>query len=80
MSEDINIQFESRGITYFRHESSICFTFDDETYWFTMIEEGNTEDAPKGNTVEFETDEELPFELTEEMKDTMYQLAWANPT
>jgi len=80
MNKDFEIQFETRGKTYFKNETSISFTFDGEEYWFSMIEEGDNENAPEGNTVEFESEEDLPFELTEEMKDRMYELAWNNPT
>lgn len=78
MEQEFEINFESRGNTYFRHESSIAFDINGETYWFTMIEEGCDMTAPEENNVEFETDEDLPFELTEEMKDYMYNLACTN--
>ena len=41
-----------------------------------MIEKGDVENAPEGNFVDFIPDEDLPFELTEDMKDEMYNIAW----
>ena len=71
----MKIEFETLGNTYFRNETTVSFTFDDESYWFTMIESGETTDSPD---VDFEPDEDLPFDLTEEMKDEMYLLAQKN--
>lgn len=76
----MNIKFETRGNTYFRHESSIAYEIEGEVYWFTLIEEGDSYHAPNDNNFYFETDEELPFELSEEMEEEMYRLAWENPT
>jgi hypothetical protein len=76
----MNIKFETRGNTYFRHESSIAYEIDGQEYWFTLIEEGDSDNAPNGNNFYFESDEELPFELSEEMEEEMYCLAWQNPT
>ena len=72
----MEILLETKGKTFFQNETSISFTIDGEEYWFTMIEKGDVENTPEGNFVDFIPDEDLPFELTEDMKDEMYSIAW----
>ena len=59
--------------TYFQHETSISFEIDGVEYWFDMIEKGDKQSTHVD--VDFIPDEDLPFELTEEMKDEMYEIA-----
>jgi len=72
----MDILLETKGKTFFRHETSISFRINGEEYRFTMIEKGDAEDAPESNVVDFIPDEDLPFELTDDMKDEMYRIAW----
>lgn len=78
LDPEIEISFGGKGKAYFQHETSISYNFNGTEYWFTMIEKGDMDDAPKGTAVEFISDDELPFELTEDMKTQMYSLAWEN--
>ena len=70
----MEIKLETRGNTYFEHQTSISFSFDGEEYWFDMIEKGNA-DNREDLEVDFETDEDLPFELTDEIKNEMFEQA-----
>lgn len=71
----MEIAFETRGNTYFEHQTSVSFIVDGIEYWFDMVEKGDSNNAPDGNEVDFNPIEDLPFELTEDMKDEMYYLA-----
>lgn len=56
---------------HWRHETTVWFNIDGEDYSFTLIEQGfdhNTE------LVEFQADEDIPFDLDEEAQDILYQL------
>ena len=77
----MQIEFETRGTTYYQHETSISFNIEGVEYWFTLIEKGDDSlnlTKEENNSFDFETDEELPFELTDEMKNEMYELASIN--
>ncbi len=70
----MEIAFETRGNTYFEHQTSVSFIIDGIEYWFTMTEKGDRDSAPAENEIDFISDEDLPFELTDDMKDEMYYL------
>lgn len=70
----MKIKLETRGTTYFEHQTSMMFEIDGKGYWFDMIEKGDSES--KHVEVDFIPDDDLPFELTEEMKDWMYEIAF----
>jgi len=76
MEEITTIEVSTRGTMYYEHQTSICFTINGKDYWFDMIEKGCSEDGPGKGEVTFIPDDVLPFELTEEIQDEMYILAW----
>lgn len=73
---DIDINYSHNGVTYFENQTSVCFEINGEVYWFDMIERGDNSGGELD--VDFITDDELPFEITEEMKDYMYSLVTQN--
>lgn len=69
----MQIELGTRGKTYYEFQTSIMFEFDGEQFWFDMIEKGDNETSKVD--VDFIPDEDLPFELTEEIKYIMYEIA-----
>ena len=69
----MNIELKDVGFATFRQETLVCFEIDGKEYSFTLIETGSSISA-RDSAYEFQTEEELPFELTKEMTTWMYSL------
>lgn len=58
------------GHTHVTSDTNINFVIDGEEYGFTLRESGDGDNY----TAEFLPDHDLPFELTEELKNQMYRM------
>ena len=67
-----DIQFDGQGVGYYEHQTEVSFIIDGQDYMFTLYEKGQIDG--KVDSTDFISDSELPFELTQEMKDEMYDL------
>jgi hypothetical protein len=71
-STEHQIEFDGQGVSFYENQTEVSYIIDGEVYMFTLYEKGETHG--KVDSTDFVAQSDLPFELTQEMKDEMYDL------